>query len=348
MINDIENLQFLPSLLLPWFYSNNRKLPWRINSDPYRVWVSEIMLQQTRVQTVIDRYSHFLESFPDVYSLAYCSEDRLLKEWEGLGYYNRARNMRLTAQIIVSQYGGVFPDDYDNLVRLPGIGPYTAGAIASIAYNKKVPAVDGNVLRVLSRYIASNNDVKELKTGNYFKEILFHIIPNDAGSFAQALMDIGELVCIPNGVPQCDECPLNNHCIAHATHSETKYPIRLNKSKRTIQEISIFVFWNNKKQYFLNKRSEEGLLGGLWEFPNISYHFGDGDLKETLSNEYGIETYSLRGKQSYKHIFSHFEWIINAYYIEVFDNSVQSFELAYEDEIDKHYPLPTAFKKLMK
>ena len=254
--------------LLAWFEKNARTLPWRSISTPYRVWVSEIMLQQTRVEAVKPYFERFMHALPDVKSLAECEEERLLKLWEGLGYYNRVRNMQIAAQTVMEQYDGKLPADYEKLLALKGIGHYTAGAIASIAYGIPVPAVDGNVLRILMRVSADNSDIMKQSVKTRVEQALQQVIPQDcAGSFNQALMELGAIVCVPNGEPLCDQCPWYSFCETRKRGLWQELPVKKKAKGRRIEERTVLVIRDGER-VVLKRRPKKGLLAGLYEFPN--------------------------------------------------------------------------------
>ena len=286
--------------LLSWYDAHARALPWRGEKDPYRVWLSEIMLQQTQTQTVKGYYARFLERFPDVFALAAADEEAVLKLWEGLGYYSRARNLHACAQKIVDEYGGRFPESAAELRRLPGIGDYTAGAIASIAFGKPEPAVDGNVLRVLARLERSGENVGSEKVKAAFREQLRAIYPADRpGEFTSALMELGETVCVP-GTPSCPLCPLAGLCRAHAHREETLYPVLPEKKPRRIEKRRVLLL-RCGDAVAVRRRPEKGLLAGLWELPN--------DL-ESDPPAGGI----FCGEAV--HVFSHVEWHMRGYLVD--------------------------------
>ncbi len=255
--------------LLAWYRQNARVLPWREEPDPYRVWISEIMLQQTRVEAVKPYFARFMEELPDVEALAEVSDDRLLKLWEGLGYYSRARNLKKAARIIVERYGGRLPDTMEELLGLPGIGSYTAGAIASIAYGKPEPAVDGNVLRVLSRLLASRDDIANPAVKRRFEEELRLVIPaENCGAFNQGLIEIGAVVCVPNGEPRCGECPMRSVCLAARNGLTGEIPYKAPKRPRRIEERTVLLI-RSGDLVVIRKRPEKGLLASMYEFPGL-------------------------------------------------------------------------------
>ncbi len=291
-----------------WYKNNSRELPWRTDRSAYSVWISEIMLQQTRVEAVIPYYARFMENFPDVFALAAAEEGFLLKIWQGLGYYSRARNLKKAAQIIVSEYGGVLPKDIALLKKLPGIGEYTAGAIASIAYGMPEPAVDGNVLRILMRLWASDEDVLSPSAKKKATEALQKIYPNgdEARLFTEGLMELGQTICLPNGEPKCGNCPIAGACLAHQKGETALYPVRIKKTKRRIEERTVLLLCCGGR-YALGKRPENGLLAGLWEFPNIEGRQEASALAEYIAS-LGGEVLCIDDVGKAKHIFTHLEW----------------------------------------
>ena len=328
--------------LLGWYEKNARVLPWREISSPYHVWVSEIMLQQTRVEAVIDYYNRFIERLPTIDALAQIDEEQLLKLWEGLGYYSRVRNLQKSAKIICEQYHGVMPKNYDELIQLPGIGAYTAGAISSIAYQNKSAAVDGNVLRVLTRVTESKLCIDEEKTKKEFKHAIEEIMPKQSGMFNQALMELGATICIPNGKPLCDICPIQKLCQANKSHKQTEYPVRKEKKKREIVPMTVLLLMTDQV-VAIEKRSDKGLLANFYEFPNVEGHIDEQGLKEYLRIK-NISFVSVQSTISSKHIFTHKEWHMNAYIVWI-EKSHGEFIYATMEELQEVYPLPNAFQK---
>ena len=261
------SLKYLPQVLLPWYEANRRDLPWRQDKNPYHIWVSEIMLQQTRVEAVKGYYARFLRELPTIHDLANAPEDMLHKLWEGLGYYSRVRNLKKAAEVIVNTYGGEFPKTYEEVIALPGIGPYTAGAICSIAYDEKNPAVDGNVLRVMSRILADHTPVNDPAARKKAETILKEIYPDRAGDFTQALMELGATVCGPNQKPDCQSCPCKDLCQGRKQGIAQSLPVRAEKKPRKILQKTVFVL-DCDDCFALEKRPSKGLLAGLWQFPN--------------------------------------------------------------------------------
>lgn len=252
---------------ISWYEKEKRNLPWRVNQDPYRIWISEIMLQQTRVDTVIDYYYRFMEWFPTISDLAEAPDDRLLKAWEGLGYYSRARNLKAAAQQIVSDFDGQMPQTIDEIRELKGIGPYTAGAIGSIAFELPEPAIDGNVMRVVSRLFEIDADIAKASSRKIFDEAMRTIIDEQRpGDFNQAMMDLGSAICTPTS-PKCEECPISAYCESYAQGTMTNYPVKTKKQKPKDVYYIGTVIENKQQEYLLEQRGENGLLANMWLFP---------------------------------------------------------------------------------
>jgi len=334
--------------LLKWYDSNARALPWRENTDPYRVWVSEIMLQQTQVDTVIPYYERFLRRFPDIKSLAEAEEEQLLKKWEGLGYYTRARNLQKTARKIMTVFDGHFPEAYGDILSLPGIGSYTAGAIASICFGLPVPAVDGNVLRVIARITGSEEDISAQETKAAFAERLSEIYPSErSGDFTQSLMELGAVICLPKAAPKCESCPLAFICRAFQTGTQAKLPVKTKKPPKRKEQKTVFLLRCGQPRssgwmIAVRKRTDEGLLGGLWEFPNIEGHLSVEQAEAALAR-WGIAAGELREGQRYKHVFTHVEWDMMSYVVEC-DNMPDKFAWMTKEKLAAGFALPSAFK----
>ncbi len=335
------------SPLLLWYDANRRILPWREDPTPYHVWLSEIMLQQTRVEAVLDYYRRFLEKLPSVAELAGCDEQALLKLWEGLGYYSRVRNMQKAAQIIMDQYGGIMPSEYEEILKLPGIGSYTAGAIASIAFQKAVAAVDGNVLRVTARILADEEDIGNESLKKRRKQELEDILPKDRpGSFNQALMDLGATVCVPNGTPKCEECPLASFCRAHLTDRTAELPVKKKKAERRILERTVFVI-RHRGKILLHRRPRRGLLAGLYELPGAEKHLERSEALDFVG-KLGFEPLYIEALPNSRHIFSHLEWRMRAYLVRTDDlpetvSDTEDYLLESPEEIAAGFPIPSAF-----
>ncbi len=337
-------LQEIVRPLTEWYQTNKRDLPWRREVTPYRVWISEIMLQQTRVEAVKGYFARFLETLPDVQALAGCPEQQLLKLWEGLGYYNRARNLQKAAQKIVTQYGGQLPADYDALLSLPGIGPYTAGAIASISYGIAQPAVDGNVLRVISRITASNADIADPVTRRSIESALREVMPKqDPGTFNQSLMELGATVCVPNGMPDCRNCPVYGLCEGRKQGTALDLPVKTAKKPRRIEQRTILLLVRDQ-HIAIRRRPSKGLLAGLWELPSLS---GAVEQEEAVSavRGWGLEPLRVQPLGEAKHIFTHVEWQMCGLRITV-EEAVSNETLVWVDpgQLREEYPLPSAFR----
>lgn len=332
--------------LLHWYDAHARILPWREEPTAYHVWVSEIMLQQTRVEAVKPYYERFMTALPDVEALAHAKEETLLKLWEGLGYYNRVRNLNKAAQQVMQQYGGVIPHTYEELCRLPGIGDYTAGAIASIAYGQSVPAVDGNVLRVISRIRLDERDILKDSVKRSVRADLCGVMPKDkAGDFNQALMELGATVCIPNGEPKCGECPWESFCIARERGCMTQYPKKTPKKARRIEYKTILVLQDGQKTA-LRKRPSKGLLAGMYEFPWLEGICDEAGVLAYLKR-IGLQAIHIKRLEDSKHIFSHKEWHMTGYAIRVdeLERSQDRSGLLFVDkeETQEHYAIPAAY-----
>lgn len=321
--------------LLNWYSENARMLPWRENPTPYRVWVSEIMLQQTRVEAAKEYYLRFMNEFPTIQDLASASEERLLKCWEGLGYYSRARNLHKTAQRIVAEYEGIFPADYQSLRDLPGVGEYTVGALRSIAFGFPEPAVDGNVLRVVSRFTGLRDNIQLPMTRNQVREALRAVYPaGKCSEFTQALMELGAIVCIPGGEPHCLLCPLGSSCYANQKHCWNELPVKNPPKGRKIEERTVFLLRFENK-IALCKRPERGLLAGMWEFPNVLTENAETFLMSCPGEK---ESKAIKAK----HIFSHIEWHMHGYFVHCRSCNPQ-FIWVTKEELQTTYALPSAF-----
>ena len=341
--------------LVEWFRENQRDLPWRKRMDAYRVWISEIMLQQTRVEAVKPYYERFLKELPDVKALAEVPEDRLLKLWEGLGYYNRARNLKEAACQIMEKYGGRFPETYEEIRGLKGIGNYTAGAVSSFVYGVRKPAVDGNVLRVVTRITADGSDISKAGTRTKVEREVEEVIPAEAaGDFNQSLIELGAIVCVPNGEPKCGICPVSGICLTHAQGRETEFPVKAKKKERRIEKRTILVFRDNEKAA-VRKRPDTGLLAGLYEFPGTEGHLKQPEVVR-YAKSLGLMPIRVKKLGSAKHIFSHVEWHMVGYEVivdelekNVRDQGAAPGEILFAElrELKEHYPMPSAFEAYM-
>ena len=346
-MEQLQELQEITAPLLAWYDGHARVLPWREHPSPYRVWVSEIMLQQTRVEAVKPYFERFIGELPSIRALAEAPEDRLLKLWEGLGYYNRVRNMQKAARILTEEYGGEMPADYDVILSLPGIGSYTAGAIASIAFGMRRPAVDGNVLRVLSRLEKSYEDILKQSVRRKFEKEVQEIIPEGrAGDFNQSLIELGAIVCVPNGAPKCGECPLEKLCRAHAEGVELELPKKTPPAKRKLEDRTVLVLVSDNKAA-LHKRPEKGLLAGLYELPNLEGRLGREEVLEYVKKQ-GLSPIRIQELPEAKHIFSHIEWHMAGYMVKVEEpaskrNGPEDFFFVEKKQMEETYSIPAAF-----
>lgn len=386
------DLEKITEPLQRWFVREGRQLPWRVklcgqngegleHPDPYRIWVSEIMLQQTRVETVKPYYRRFLERLPDVEALAKCPQEELNKLWEGLGYYSRVRNMKTAAGQVMEEFGGVMPGDYQGLLRLKGIGSYTAGAIASIAYGEPVPAVDGNVLRVLARVTGDDSDIAKPSAKSRMEAALSQLMragvsegksvplrPGEAPRgesldlsrpqpviFNQALMDLGALVCLPKGKPGCGQCPWQDICVAARRGITDQLPVKSKPNRRRVEERTVLLL-RREGRIALRRRPEKGLLAGLYEFPGFSGWLAPEMVLEELKIR-GMVPRGIRDLPEARHIFSHVEWRMRGYEIELADVPETSDgdeegcrELLFIEkaELQERYAVPSAFAAYMK
>lgn len=346
-----ERLSSAYGPLISWYREHKRDLPWRRTADAYQIWISEIMLQQTRVEAVKPYYFRFMEHFPTVEALAKAPEEELLKCWEGLGYYSRARNLKKAAEIITEKYGGKLPASREELLSLPGIGSYTAGAIASIAYKIPAPAVDGNVLRVLSRVTGSREDIRKQSVKRKMEELVMEVIREEAGDFNQALIETGAIVCVPNGEPLCAECPFYTVCAARKQGLTGEIPVKSPKKKRKIEEKTVLLLEYGEK-IAIRKRKEDGLLASMYEFINVPGKLSGGEAKHLAGEKAEV----LRIPEA-KHIFSHTEWHMNGYLISADRLSEEELRSLLERfgqngapvlfadfrELRETYPIPNAF-----
>lgn len=333
-------------LVVDWFRREGRILPWREGRNPYRIWISEVMLQQTRIEAVIPYYHRFISELPDIASLADCPEDKLLKLWEGLGYYSRARNLKKAAVAVMTEYGGEMPAEAKELRKLSGIGDYTAGAIASIAFGQPAPAVDGNVLRVMTRVLGDESDIALPETKKKIAALLEEVYPEGsaAGDLTEGIMEIGERVCIPAGVPLCTVCPLREICKAKDGLWKT-IPVKSPKKERKILDKTVFVLKHGDK-IAIRRRPEGGLLAGMWEFYSADGKMSPAEAKEHLEQE-GFSPQMPVSLGKVIHIFTHLEWHMTAFLTEVATER-EGFVWETLENVDSSYALPTAHQKIKK
>lgn len=335
--------------LTAWYIENKRDLPWRHTSDPYRIWVSEIMLQQTRVEAVKRYYERFLQELPTVKELAKAPEDRLMKLWEGLGYYNRVRNMQKAARQVMEEYEGEFPHTYDTIRSLAGIGNYTAGAISSFAFGIPKPAVDGNVLRVLSRLLASEEDIMKSGVRSRMEQAVEEVIPREAASdFNQGLIELGALVCVPNGEPKCEVCPVSALCLARERGIQSELPVKAKAKARRVEKRTVLIFRDLEK-VAIRKRPPKGLLAGLYELPNVEGHLSRREAV-AYGRSIGLLPVRVRKLGDAKHIFSHIEWHMTGYELlvdELEKHCGEEMIFAENAELETVYSIPSAFEYYM-
>ncbi|MBO4980031.1 MAG: A/G-specific adenine glycosylase [Clostridia bacterium] len=329
--------------LLSWYAAVKKPLPWRLSPTAYHVWISEIMLQQTRISAAIPYYERFLRALPDVKALAEVDDEVLMKLWEGLGYYSRARNLKKAAVRVMAEHGGELPQTARELRTLDGIGPYTAGAIASIAFGQPSAAVDGNVLRVISRLAALEDDVMSAATRGRVTAALEEIYPSgeDAGNLTQALMELGENICIPNGEAKCAVCPLAELCLARQQGRQDDLPVKTPPKPRRIEKRTVLLL-KCGEQYALARREKKGLLAGLWEFPNVDGHLDAGGALEA-ARALGASPLSATPVGDALHVFSHVEWHMIGYLVEC-DRLPTALAHATPDVIRAEYAIPKAFR----
>lgn len=328
--------------LVEWFQREKRDLPWRKTKDPYKIWVSEVMLQQTRVDTVIPYYENFLEKFPTPEVLAEAEESFLLKQWEGLGYYSRARNLQAGVREVVESYGSIVPNTRDEISKLKGVGPYTAGAVLSIAYSVPEHAVDGNVMRVLSRVLLIEDDIALPKTRKVFEKAVMDLIdPNHPSDFNQGLMELGALVCTPTS-PKCLLCPVRDYCGAFAEGRTAELPVKVKKTKVKKLHYDVYVIENEAGQICMEQRPATGLLANMWQFPMVEQTADYSGIAQ-YTKEHEIELHGQEELVELKHIFSHIVWHLKAFYVKGESKSGKWFTL---DEIE-HLPLPVPMQKIL-
>ena len=335
-------MEQLPQVLLPWYREHRRQLPWRQSREPYHIWLSEIMLQQTRVEAVKGYYQRFLAALPTVEDLANADDELLHKLWEGLGYYSRVRNLKKAACCIMEQYEGQFPTDYDRVLALPGIGEYTAGAICSIAFDQPKAAVDGNVLRVITRLTEDPATIDSPVLKRTVREALEAVYPREAGEFTQALMELGATLCGPNWKPRCEECPCRDFCAGHLHGTAEQFPVKKPKAKRKEEKYTVFILESDGR-YALEKRPSKGLLAGLYQFPNC---LGSLEPEQALAylEDRGLHPKELKLQLQRQHIFTHIRWEMRGFYMEVAAPDGEYLWLTPE-EIETKAALPTAFRQ---
>ena len=341
-MENTDVLRALPGRLLPWYGENRRDLPWRQDKEPYHVWLSEIMLQQTRVEAVKGYYARFLSALPTIEALSQCDDEKLHKLWEGLGYYSRVRNLKKAAQMVMERYDGEFPREYGAVLALPGIGEYTAGAICSIAFGQPTPAVDGNVLRIYSRLLDDPTPIDLPAMKKRVTAELAAIYPREAGDFTQALMELGATLCGPNKKPDCENCPCREICKGCKAGRQEALPVKSPKKPRRQERRTVFIL-RCEDSVALEKRPDKGLLATLWQFPNVAEHL---DIQRALAQ---VESWGLVPKDVYKevyktHIFTHIIWDMKGIYLEV-SHKAGDFQWFTAEQVNRRAALPTAFRQ---
>ncbi|WP_071396105.1 A/G-specific adenine glycosylase [Bacillus tuaregi] len=356
--NSLKNLEAVDKTafcqdLIGWFTEEMRDLPWRKDQDPYKVWVSEIMLQQTRVDTVIPYFNRFMEQFPTIEALSEAEEERVLKAWEGLGYYSRARNLHSAVKEVQVKYEGKVPDNPKEISSLKGVGPYTAGAILSIAYGIPEPAVDGNVMRVLSRILFIEDDIAKPSSRKIFEKAVRELISHENPSyFNQALMELGAIVCTPTS-PSCLLCPVREHCVAFHEGVQGELPVKTKNKKQREVHLAAAVLKDDSGRTLIHKRAEKGLLANLWEFPNIEIHLPfkteKDQVKQALQSEYGADAVLGEMVGKIEHVFSHLTWTIHVYEgsLTALTEEKPDLKLVTPEQIES-YPFPVSHQKIIK
>lgn len=350
-LTEDERLRAVRGPLLHWYDNNRRILPWREEPEAYKVWISEIMLQQTRVEAVKPYFERFMAALPTVQALAAVEDDRLMKLWEGLGYYTRARNLKKAALMITERHGGELPGSYEALLALPGIGSYTAGAIASIAFGLPVPAVDGNVLRVISRVLADREDIRQPAVKARMERELKEIMPRERTSqYNQGLIEVGAIVCVPGGEPRCAECPMESICLTRRQGLWKEIPVRGALKKRKVEELTVCLI-RRGKEVAIHKRPDTGLLASLYELPNVPGHLEP----DQVPGAFGLSPDLVEAVEplpAAKHIFSHVEWHMAGYAVSLRESGEMNREGAFffveRSAVKGEYPLPGAFKAYTK
>lgn len=331
--------------LLNWYQAEKRDLPWRRTSNPYYIWVSEVMLQQTRVDTVIPYYERFIEKYPTMEHLAEADEEELLKMWEGLGYYSRARNLQTGVQEVVETYGGMVPTNRKEISTLKGVGPYTAGAVLSIAFGVPEHAVDGNVMRVLSRILLIEEDITIPRTKRIFENVVMDLIdPKDPSSFNQGLMELGATICTPK--PKCLLCPVRDYCKAFHEGRQEELPVRTKKKKGKVFQVALFALQNERGEWLLRQRPESGLLARLWEFPMVELTT-EKSAQEILFTEHRIKMTAIEDIMDFKHIFTHLTWDVKSYYgkLQANEFNTDEFKFFTTEEVE-NLPKPVPVVKV--
>ncbi|MBM7542151.1 A/G-specific adenine glycosylase [Amphibacillus cookii] len=344
------NINAFQQDLINWFKDNQRQLPWRLDQDPYKVWVSEIMLQQTQVDTVIPYFKRFMDQFPTPTELANADQQDVLKAWEGLGYYSRARNLQTAVKEVKEKYGGQVPNQRQQLANLKGIGPYTLGAIMSIAFNQPEPAVDGNVMRVLSRLLEIEDDIAKAKTRKIFELTVRSIISEQEPSyFNQGLMELGALICRPKS-PKCEVCPVQKHCQAYVNNSQDRLPVKTKAKKQKVLSYYAIILENQSGRYLIEQRPDTGLLASLWQFPMLERKAIEKELLASfLEQSWQTTITEVNQLEPVRHVFSHVIWELEVYRIKVTDINIQtqSHQWVSLNQLND-YPFPVPHQHIIK
>ncbi len=330
-------------IIVNWYQQNKRNLPWRQDTDPYHVWISEIMLQQTRIEAVINYYHRFMKELPNISDLSHVEEDKLLKLWEGLGYYNRAKNLKKAAIKIMTKHHGKFPTTYVDIIKLPGIGEYTASAISSICFDETQVTIDGNVLRVYTRFHNDTRNIDDAKTKKAIHDELMKILPQKTSDFNQGLMELGETICLPNGIPKCNICPLAEDCLAKQNQTFLKLPIKNHKKEKKIDTYTVLLF-KYQNTFAIYKRTKESLLNNLWAFPVIENRKTLKELKTYLNNHH-ISYCKIKIGPQNTHIFTHKKWQMQSFFIELTSkDNLSQYTWINKLDLENSYAIPTAFQ----
>lgn len=341
------------NILLGWYKENKRDLPWRKTKDPYKIWLSEIILQQTRISQGLPYYCKFLEEYENIQAFAMASETEILRNWQGLGYYSRARNMLKCAKMIVEWYHGVFPDNYLDLLKLPGVGAYTAAAMASISFDQTVPVIDGNVYRVLSRVFGIEEDIQSTRAKNLFRKLAEELMPEkNPGDYNQAIMEFGAMHCTPHN-PGCESCIFSTQCYANLNKAQSRLPVNLKKNKNHIRYFHYLVIRYND-HIFMNKRENKDIWYGLFDFPLIESPHQQIDFSRDKITRYLSKTHLIEHKRNFKHVLTHqliyaafYRWSLDSLADEFIINLPKTGRFYSMEEIEK-LPKPGLIDKYLK
>ena len=345
-MTEIFNKQ-IGEALVTWFLEEKRDLPWRKTKDPYKIWVSEVMLQQTKVDTVIPYYERFISKYPSLQSLAQADEGELLKEWEGLGYYSRARNLQAGVKEVVEEYNSIVPNTRKEISQLKGVGPYTAGAVLSIAYGVPEHAVDGNVMRVLSRILLIKEDIAKSKTKKVFEDAVMSLMyTKDPSAFNQGLMELGAIICTPTK-PKCLLCPVREYCSAFFEGVQEELPVKTINKKSKLHKMKVVIIQREDGKILLEKRPSKGLLANMWQFPMVELPTATHTVEEVIELDYGVEIKKGKELIAFKHTFSHLIWEIESFEATLVHEKKLSVNSEwYSIEEVNNYPMPIPVLKM--